>query len=147
VVWKRLLCLPRTEEAVGRYIDKNRGRHPAESVESLQAHLGFTLPVSAHLRTVADHLTTPLSPPIRLIRTLNFPRKSEHPQVLKLQKEKASTTTPNEVNGILLFRPQADLGTHSRVADAGNRTLDSRDLKNFKERRYLTGQPHWSCEC
>jgi hypothetical protein len=69
------------------------------------------------------------------MRTLSFPRTSEHPQVLKLKKRKASTTTQNEVNGTLLFRPQADLGTHSRVADAGNRTLNPRYLKKNSRRR------------
>ena len=52
----------------------------------IKSHFGFTLPVSAHLRTVIVHLKTPTIATNLSDRTLDFPGRPNIPQVFKLQK-------------------------------------------------------------
>jgi len=122
---------------IGRYfLERNRCQRRvtlSEGVNALQAHIGSTPPISAHLRTVTDQARTPLSQPNRLIRTpWAYSEHPNIPHVFELQKGKASNHNTNDVNGTLLFRTSADLSTPSRVAKARNHALDPRHLKNAR---------------
>jgi hypothetical protein len=104
--------------------------------QCLQAHIGFTLAVSAHLRTVTDHLTPPtMRHKNGLINSRRDPQRSPNiHQVSKLRK-KASTNDTKRGQRNTPFRSQADISAPSPVAEARNHAIDAQDLRSSRERR------------
>lgn len=111
----------------------NRKISLSEGVECLQARIGFTLPVSAHLRTVTDQLRAPTIATKSSDQNPGLPQRVRTSPCFQTSKgKKGSTTTQDEANGALLFRPQAELSTPSHVAHTENHALDPRHLKNAR---------------
>jgi hypothetical protein len=120
--------------------------------QCLQAHIGFTLAVSAHLRTVTDHLTPPtMRHKNGLINSRRDPQRSPNiPQVSKLRKKASTNDTrrgqrntpsdPRLISALLLLSQRPEI---TRLMPKISEVLESEEMLSATTENHRTG----TCKC